>query len=127
MAAVIVRTDEAVKRIVILVSQPVFKLIVLGVKPIGKGGTDFINLGVRHLYGFHIPYLDLLVANHHFFGNIRRGIDKGVFEQGNPVKRPAFGFDGVFLPNVHIPLMALYGKVIGAFGIMNEYICIEQV
>ncbi|MNE41535.1 hypothetical protein D3C80_1356110 [compost metagenome] len=127
MASVIVRSNEAVKRIVVLVGQPVCKLIVLGVKPIGKGGADFINFCIRHLYGFHIPYLDLLVVNRNFFGNIRRGIDKGVFEQGNPVKRPAFSFDSVFFPYMQILTVALYGKVIGAFRVMNEYICIKKM
>ena len=108
MRSVIIWSDKAVKRIVVLVCQPAFKLIVLGVEPIGKGGTDFINLGIRHLYGFHIPHFDLLVANRNFFGNIRRGIDKGVFEQGNPIKRPAFSFDSIFLPYMQILTVALY-------------------
>src|SRR5690606_21565091 len=107
MRSVIIWSDKAVKRIVVLVGQPVFKLIVLSVEPFGKGGTDFVNLGVRHLYGFHIPYFGLLVANLNFLGNIRRGIDKGVFEQGNPVKRSTFSFDSVFFPYMQILTVAL--------------------
>ena len=115
MRSFIVRSNEAVKCIVILVGQPVFKLIVLGVKPIGKFGTDFVNLGVRHLYGFHIPYFDLFIINSDFLGNIRRGIYQCVFEKSNPVKRPAFGFDGIFFPYMQILLSTAYGKIIPAF------------
>ena len=42
MTSVIVRTNEAVKRIVVLVGQPVFKLIILGVEPFSKGGTEVL-------------------------------------------------------------------------------------
>ena len=67
MCAVVVRADETVKRIIILVGQPCFELIVLGVKPIGKGVADFINLSIRHLYGFHIPHFDIFAFNRYCF------------------------------------------------------------
>src|SRR5690554_4985227 len=107
MASLIVRTDETVKRIVILVGQSCFKLIVLGVEPVCKFSTDFVNLRIRHLYGFHIPYLDFLIIDRYLFGNIRSGIDQSVFEQGNTVKGSTFSVDGIFIPYMHILLVAL--------------------
>ena len=60
-----------------------------------------------------------MVAAGHDPMSIKRGIDKGVFKQGNTVKRPAFSFDSVFFPYMQILTVALYGKVIRTFRIMN--------
>ena len=50
-----------------------------------------------------------------------------MFEQGNPVIRPALGFDRIFIPNVYVLLLAGYGKVIGTIRIMYTDFRIEQV
>ena len=86
MASVIIRSYKTVESVVVLVGQPVFKFIVLSVKPIGKSSTNFVNLGIRHLYGFHIPDLGFLVTNLDFFGNVWCGVYECVFKQSNPIK-----------------------------------------
>ncbi|MNR19662.1 hypothetical protein D3C85_1364690 [compost metagenome] len=79
MASIVLRAQKAIKGIVILTGQPIFKLIVLGVKPLCKSGTDFINLGIGHLYGFHIPYFDFLIINCNALCYIRCCIYQGMF------------------------------------------------
>ncbi len=127
MRSVIVRSNETVKRIVVLIGHPCFELIALCVQPFCKCGTDFVNLGIRHLYGFHIPYLDFLIINKDFFCNIGSGIYECVFEKSNSVKRSAFGFNSIFIPYMHIFLITFYIEIITAFSIMDAYICIEKM
>ena len=110
-----------------MVGQSFLERIVLSVKPIGKSGSDFVNLGIRHLYGFHIPHLNVFAIYLYCFRNIGRGIDQGVFDQGNSVIRPALGFDRIFIPDMYVLLFAGDGKVIGTIGVMDTDFCIEKM
>src|SRR5690606_14462321 len=127
MTSVNIGADEAVKGIVVLVGQPFFEVVVLGVQPVGKLGSDFVYLVVCHLYGFHIPYLGIFAVYLDLFGNVRCGVNQCVFKQGNPVIRPAFGFDSILIPDLYVLLFAGYGKVIGAIGIMDAYFGIVKM
>src|SRR5690606_17440283 len=70
---------------------------------------------------------DVCSSDLDLFGNVRCGVNQCVFKQGNPVIRPAFGFDSILIPDLYVLLFAGYGKVIGAIGIMDAYFGIVKM
>jgi hypothetical protein len=95
MASVIVRADETVKGIVVLVGQPVFKLIVWACSQSVKA-VRISSILVFAICMASISRTLTSWSSIYFLGNIRRGIDKGVFQQGNTVKRSAFRLTAYF-------------------------------
>ena len=85
MGTIIQRTHKTVKGIVVEFFQSLLELIALLVQPIGEAVSDLVDFSVCHLYGFGIPNLDLLVADHDFLGDVGRCIQQGVLHQGNAV------------------------------------------
>ena len=85
MGTIILRTHKTIESVIVEFLQPLLELIALLVQPISKAVSDLVDFGICHLYGFGIPNLDLLVANHDFLGDVRRCIQQGVLHQGNAV------------------------------------------
>ena len=85
MGTIVLRTNKTIESVIVEFLQPLLELIALLVQPMGKAVSDFVDFGVCHLYGFRVPYLDLLVADHDFLGDVRRCIQQGVLHQGNAV------------------------------------------
>src|SRR5690606_41068167 len=125
VAAIVLRAYKAVERIVVFISQPFFKLVILGMEPVGKRFANLINLRVRHLYGFHVPHLYFLVAHHYLLGNVRGGINECMFKQGDTIVSAALRFYCILIPYMYILLVTGNGKIIGVFDIMNTYLRIE--
>src|SRR5690554_1251875 len=127
MRTVIVRSYKTIKGIVVLICKPNFELVALCMKPVGKYCSDFINLRIRHLYGFHIPHLYIFAIYLYRFRNIRCSINKGMFKQSNSVIGTTLRFNRIFIPYMNIFVLTGYRKIIGAVGVMNMYFCIEKM
>ena len=112
MGTIILGTHKTIESVIVEFLQPLLELIALLVQPIGKAVSDLIDFSVCHLYGFRVPYLDLLVADHDFLGNVGRRIQQGVLHQGNPVVSTMLSPHTEPVPDIGIVHPCLHGILV---------------
>ena len=109
MGTIILGTHKTIESVIVEFLQPLLELIALLVQPIGEAVSYLIDFSVCHLYGFRVPYLDLLVADHDFLGDVGRRIQQGVFHQGNAIVSTMLSPHTEPVPDIGIVHPCLHG------------------
>ena len=112
MGTIILGTHKTIESVIVEFLQPLLELIALLVQPIGEAVSYLIDFSVCHLYGFRVPYLDLLVADHDFLGDVGRCIQQGVLHQGNAVVSTMLSPHTEPVPDIGIVHPCLHGILV---------------
>ena len=81
--AVKVGSHETVEKTIITVRELLLERVRCTSEPINKALPDFLNLGIRHLYGMSVPYFNGLGLSRNFLAlvNVGNGIVQGVLQE----------------------------------------------
>ena len=127
MGTIILGTHKTIESVIVEFLQPLLELIALLVQPIGKAVSYLVDFSIRHLYGFGVPYLDLLVADHDFLGDVRRCIQQGVFHQGNAVVATMLSPHTESVPDIGIVHPCLHGILVRTRIVAYHHLRVEKV
>ena len=81
-------------------------------EPIDKALSDFLNLGIRHLYGVSVPHLDGLDFSRNLIRHlltlvdVGNGIVQGVLQKVDAIITAELALYGVLVPNIGVLLVA---------------------
>ena len=78
MRTVKVGAHETIKETVITVRELLFERVWRAPEPIDKALSDFLNLGIRHLYGMSVPYFNVLGFSRNLIRHLLALVDVGV-------------------------------------------------
>ena len=77
MRTVKVWSYKTVEKAVVPVGELLFEGIGCASEPIDKALSDFLNLGIRHLYGMSVPYFNGLGLSRNLVRNFLALVDVG--------------------------------------------------
>jgi len=78
-----VGSHKTVEKTIITVRELLLERVRCTSEPINKALPDFLNLGIRHLYGMSVPYFNGLGLSRNFLAlvNVGNGIVQGVLQE----------------------------------------------